>query len=62
MIDMFFEQEHYKWFFSGLGVFIIGLIIYRQKVKNRISKRQNQKIGKGSTGIQAGRDINIKND
>lgn len=44
------------WIFSGIGVFIIGLFIY----KNGKQKKNRQVIKKNSTGIQAGRDIKIK--
>ena len=42
------------WIFSGVGVFVLGLII-----KKEVVNRQNQKVSKESKGYQAGRDINI---
>jgi plastocyanin domain-containing protein len=46
------------WIFSGIGVFILGLIInWFRKGK---SNSQTQKSGSNSTNFQSGRDINIK--
>ena len=46
-----------EWIFSGIGVFVIGLIItiFRKKKKKNFS--QYQKSGKNSINIQASRDI-----
>jgi hypothetical protein len=46
-----------EWIFSGIGVFLLGLIInivFRKK-----SIKQIQKSGKNSKNYQAGGDINI---
>jgi hypothetical protein len=58
MIDFF--AKNYKWIFSGIGVFVLGLIFYRSATRIKKISRHNQKIGNKSYGIQAGRDINIK--
>jgi hypothetical protein len=50
-----FITENYEWFFSGLGVFILGFFVYR-KAK---SKHQQQTVSENSQAMQAGRDINI---
>ena len=44
------------WIFSGIGVFILGLFLYR---KSKSSKTMKQKVSKNSEGIQAGGDVNI---
>ncbi len=47
-----------EWFFSGLGVFLLGLIItIITKVNYKI--KNNQKIGNNSQGIQVGGDFII---
>jgi len=52
-------KDAIPWFFSGIGVFIIGLIIHRQKNKVKKEIKQNQRISKNSYGIQAGGNIEI---
>lgn len=49
-----FFTTNYEWIFSGIGVFIISLLLIRK------SKGQKQKVGNNSFGIQAGRDAKIK--
>jgi len=52
--------ENREWIFSGIGVFILSLllgILIKNKYTNKIV--QKQKSGKDSTNIQAARDINI---
>ncbi len=48
-------KQNYQWFFSGIGVFIIGLLLYKKIMK----KSQIQTVGNNSTAIQAGRNVNI---
>jgi hypothetical protein len=50
-----FFFDNYEWVFSGIGVFIISLFFIRK------STGQKQKVGDNSNGIQAGRDVKIKN-
>jgi len=47
-----------EWIFSGIGVFIISLLLTKLFKKSHIQK---QKSGKNSTNYQASGDINIKN-
>ncbi len=51
-----FFKNNYYWIFSGIGIFLLGLILkfFRSKKKN-----QYQKIGDHSRGFQAGESINI---
>lgn len=44
------------WVFSGIGVSILGLFVKKGIDKNH---QQKQSISKGSTGYQAGGNINI---
>ncbi|MGI5107786.1 hypothetical protein H0R94_12315 [Treponema socranskii] len=44
------------WLFSGIGVFIIGLLVKKEIKKNH---QQKQNVSKKSIGIQAGGNINI---
>lgn len=53
MIDFF--SNNYEWFFSGIGVFIIGLFITSKVNKNK----QKQNIKNNSTGYQANGNITI---
>jgi len=46
--------DNYTWFFSGIGVFIIGLFITRKAIK-----KNRQVIKNNSTGIQAGGNVKI---
>lgn len=51
--------ENYSWVFSGIGVFIVSLLFgwgFTSK------KKKNQVIKGKSSGIQAGRDIIIKDN
>lgn len=52
--------KNYQWVFSGIGVFALGLLITGLQVSKR--KRMKQKVSNHSTGIQAGRDVNIDRD
>jgi len=46
-----------EWIFSGIGIAAIAAgLKFFSKDKGAI----NQKIGNNSTGIQAGRDVNLK--
>lgn len=51
--------ENKEWIFSGIGVFILGLIvtIITRKKKGK-SLKMNQKSGSNSTNIQIGGDFN----
>lgn len=50
--------ENKEWVFSGIGIFIIGLIISIFKIRNsRNSIRMKQKSGSNSTNIQIGGDF-----
>lgn len=46
--------NNYTWFFSGIGVFIIGLFITRKAIK-----KNKQTIKNNSTGIQAGGNVKM---
>lgn len=63
---MQFLGEHYKWIFSGIGVFVLGGIIAVFKNRKSSSKNQNQsqRSGANSTNIQAGGNVEFtqKND
>jgi len=48
--------KHYSGFFSGLGVFLLGLLFINR------TRSQNQKIGKNGVGIQAGKNVSISSD
>ena len=50
-------KEHYQWLFSGAGVVLIGCFF--KLFQRRKASGQTQKI-KNGTGIQAGRDVTIK--
>jgi len=52
--------ENREWIFSGIGVFILSLLL-GILIKNKYANKtvQKQKSGKDSTNIQATRDINI---
>ncbi len=51
--------ENKEWFFSGIGVFILGLIasIITRKKKEKTQKMK-QKSGANSTNIQIGGNFN----
>lgn len=51
--------ENREWVFSGIGVFIIGLVftIFKSRKENK-SKKMKQKSGSNSTNIQIGGDFN----
>ena len=53
-----------EWVFSGIGVFILGLIVTLLTKKNSNKISQKQKSGNNSTNIQAGGNVvfNKKND
>lgn len=50
--------ENKDWIFSGIGVFIVSLIVglFAKRYK---SSKQIQMSGSNSTNYQSGRDINI---
>lgn len=52
-----FVIEEKEWIFSGIGVFVLGLLIYGKTTN--LSVKQKQKIRNNSTGIQANGDVNI---
>jgi|TARA_R100000789_G_C2980257_1_gene143253 hypothetical protein len=54
IIDYIIAEK--EWIFSGVGVFILSIFLYR---KSKSSKRFKQKVSKDSKGIQAGGDVNI---
>jgi len=47
-------KDNYSWFFSGLGVFVLGFLITK-----KVSNRNSQTIKNNSSGIQAGRNVKI---
>jgi len=49
-----------EWIFSGIGVFIIGLVIsiFRKNVNKKKTTKMKQKSGSNSTNIQIGGDYN----
>ena len=51
--------ENKEWVFSGIGVFVLGLLIsfFASKGKRK-SKKMKQKSGSNSTNIQIGGDFN----
>lgn len=51
-------ENNKEWFLSGLGVFIFGLVI-TVFTKNKNNKKNGQRIGNNSHGIQAGGDVII---
>jgi hypothetical protein len=58
--------DNKEWVFSGIGVFLLSLIIgffinKSRNLKSRSVVIQNQKSGKCSTNYQSGHDINIGN-
>lgn len=55
-----FLVEEKEWIFSGIGVFVLGLFIYRKTTNSSV--KQKQKIGNNSTGIQANGNVNINTD
>jgi len=48
-------ESNIPWIFSGIGVFIVGLFIYKKNNKNS----NKQTIKNNSSGIQAGRNVKI---
>lgn len=44
-------MDNKEWVFSGIGIFVLGLIF----VKSKYSIKQNQKGGDNSTNIQIGK-------
>ena len=46
-------SNNYEWVFSGIGVFILGLLFYKRNLT------QKQKSGDGSVNIQSGNSINV---
>jgi hypothetical protein len=51
---IYFLKNNYEWIFSGVGIFGLSLFLKKK------FKGQKQKIGDNSVGIQAGKNINIK--
>ena len=45
-----------EWLFSGIGVFVLSFFISK---KNKAFKTMKQDVINGSSGIQAGKNINI---
>mgnify|MGYP001328530245 CR=1 FL=1 len=53
--------ENKEWVFSGVGVFVLGLIItWLARHRGTGSHKQIQKSGGNSKNYQAGGDINIR--
>ena len=54
-------SHNYEWVFSGIGVFVLGIIVATFK-KNHL--KQNQKSGNNSQNIQVGGNVgfNKKDD
>lgn len=50
--------QNKEWLFSGLGVFIIGIIISMIAKKKKVKIKMKQKSGSNSTNIQIGGDFN----
>lgn len=50
-------SNNYEWIFSGLGIFVIGIIC---KQKSSQNVRQTIKSGKHSTNMQINGDYNAK--
>lgn len=50
--------DNKDWIFSGVGIFIITLII-GVFARKQSSSKQTQKSGSSSNNYQSGRDINI---
>ncbi len=46
--------DNVTWIFSGIGVFILGFFITK-----KVRKKNSQTIRNNSSGIQAGRDVNV---
>lgn len=55
MIDWIIENK--EWVFSGIGVFVISIVLALMTKKN--GKKQIQKGGKNSKNYQSGGDITI---
>lgn len=51
--------ENKEWIFSGIGIFILGIIINFFIKKNSRSFSQRQKSGDNSTNIQIGGNVEI---
>ena len=52
--------ENKEWIFSGVGVFVLGLVVtYLVSRPKTGSQTQKQKSGSNSKNYQAGGDINI---
>lgn len=49
--------QNKEWIFSGVGLFVISTIV--TLIFKTSNKKQIQKIGDKSTGIQVGRDFKI---
>ena len=52
-------NENKEWLFSGVGVFVISLIIHVFNKYRQPEITQNIQSGDSSINIQSGRDINI---
>jgi hypothetical protein len=61
MVDWFWKTK--EWVFSGIGVFVLGGVVWM--VRRLLARstppsvKQTQRSGDDSTNIQAGRDIKI---
>ncbi|MFZ6641797.1 hypothetical protein ACO0LL_18810 [Undibacterium sp. TC4M20W] len=51
-----------EWVFSGIGVFIIGLIVAGIAKGRSRGVTQNQKAASHSTNVQVGGDVKINHD
>lgn len=52
--------ENKEWLFSGLGIFILGLLGRYYFKTRQLTTSQTLKSGKNSNNFQAGRNINIQ--
>lgn len=52
-------REHYEWIFSGVGVFIIAIILNHLR-KSNTSMKQN--VSNNSIGIQSKKDVYYQGD
>lgn len=59
MLDWIYNNK--EWLFSGIGLFVISVILKKLRSQSSGTERikQIQKSGKNSTNIQSGQDITI---
>lgn len=49
-----FISGHYQWLFSGIGVSLLGWVLWR-----KASIKQNQSVSDGANAVQVGNDIKV---